>query len=250
MPQDIVLCRTLFNDVLKATSCRPWQLDNDFGWFLSPTCSDKTLRCSAYFCGRLECVQPCTALLSISLAPSQGCRSSSAAQACLAQVHFDCLYKGIDVASSRSARLLGGNRTIAEVHTFCSCPPILGITCLNVLGERFPMQASCILLCKRSCCGKRACSAEPIQCACAMHQAFAWSLAMQVAIRMRSLAQSLGLLCCSPYIPSFKPIAAVGRRLRSLEATHILSNGWLFAGMQFLVAYCCVFIQHDACTFV
>ena len=31
------------------------------------------------------------------------------------QVHFDCLYKGIDVASSRSARLLGGNRTIAEV---------------------------------------------------------------------------------------------------------------------------------------
>lgn len=184
------------------------------------------------------------------LHPSQGCRSSSAAQPCLAQVHFDCLYKGIDVASSRSARLLGGNRTIAEVHTFCSCPPILGITCLNVLGERFPMQTSCILHCKRSCCGKHACSAEPIQCACARHQAFAWSLAMQVAIRMRSLAQLLGLLCCDSFIPRSKPIAAVGRRRRSLEATHILSNGWLVAGLQFLVAYCCVLFQHDACTFV
>ncbi|KAK9835789.1 hypothetical protein WJX74_008084 [Apatococcus lobatus] len=33
-------------------------------------------------------------------------------------VHFDCLYKGIDVASSRSARLLGGNRTVAEPFEF------------------------------------------------------------------------------------------------------------------------------------
>lgn len=32
------------------------------------------------------------------------------------QVHFDTIYKGIDVASSRSARLLGGNRTLAEVR--------------------------------------------------------------------------------------------------------------------------------------
>lgn len=31
------------------------------------------------------------------------------------QVHYDCLYRGLDVVSSRSARLLGGNRTIAEV---------------------------------------------------------------------------------------------------------------------------------------
>lgn len=31
-------------------------------------------------------------------------------------VHFDCIYKGIDVVSSRQARLLGGNRTISEVR--------------------------------------------------------------------------------------------------------------------------------------
>mmetsp|Transcript_13403 Transcript_13403/g.33818 ORF Transcript_13403/g.33818 Transcript_13403/m.33818 type:complete len:247 (+) Transcript_13403:95-835(+) len=29
-------------------------------------------------------------------------------------VHYDCYFRGIDVVSSRSARLLGGNRTIAE----------------------------------------------------------------------------------------------------------------------------------------
>ena len=33
-------------------------------------------------------------------------------------VHFDCLFRGIDVVSSRSARLLGGNRTIAEPFQF------------------------------------------------------------------------------------------------------------------------------------
>lgn len=33
----------------------------------------------------------------------------------LSQVHFDCKFRGIDVVSSRSARLLGGNRSIAEV---------------------------------------------------------------------------------------------------------------------------------------
>ena len=33
-------------------------------------------------------------------------------------VHFDSLFRGIDVASSRSARLLGGNRTIAEPFVF------------------------------------------------------------------------------------------------------------------------------------
>ena len=31
-------------------------------------------------------------------------------------MHFDCIYRGIDVVSSRQARLLGGNRTISEVH--------------------------------------------------------------------------------------------------------------------------------------
>lgn len=33
-------------------------------------------------------------------------------------VHFDCLFRGIDAVSSRSARLLGGNRTIAEPYEF------------------------------------------------------------------------------------------------------------------------------------
>lgn len=33
-------------------------------------------------------------------------------------VHFDCLYRGIDVVSSRSARLLGGNRVVAEPFQF------------------------------------------------------------------------------------------------------------------------------------
>lgn len=36
----------------------------------------------------------------------------------LVTVHFDTIYKGIDVASSRSARLLGGNRTLAEPLSF------------------------------------------------------------------------------------------------------------------------------------
>jgi len=34
------------------------------------------------------------------------------------QVHFDCLYRGIDAVSSRYARTLGGNRTIAEPLQF------------------------------------------------------------------------------------------------------------------------------------
>lgn len=33
-------------------------------------------------------------------------------------VHFDCLFRGLDVASSREARLLGGNRTISEPYEF------------------------------------------------------------------------------------------------------------------------------------
>eukprot|EP00884_Botryococcus_braunii_P009076 jgi/Botrbrau1/1816/Bobra.146_1s0014.1 len=40
------------------------------------------------------------------------------------KVHFDCLYKGIDVASSRAARLLGGNRTVAEPFEFTAGQPI------------------------------------------------------------------------------------------------------------------------------
>lgn len=33
------------------------------------------------------------------------------------QVHFDCRFRGIDAVSSRYARTLGGNRTIAEVSS-------------------------------------------------------------------------------------------------------------------------------------
>ena len=36
----------------------------------------------------------------------------------LVTVHFDCLFRGIDVVSSRSARLLGGNRVVAEPLQF------------------------------------------------------------------------------------------------------------------------------------
>lgn len=31
-------------------------------------------------------------------------------------VHFDCMYKSLDVVSTRAARLLAGNRVVAEVH--------------------------------------------------------------------------------------------------------------------------------------
>lgn len=40
------------------------------------------------------------------------------------KVHFDAMYKGIDVASSRSARLLGGNRTLAEPLEFVAGKPV------------------------------------------------------------------------------------------------------------------------------
>lgn len=31
-------------------------------------------------------------------------------------VHFDCKYRGLSVVSTRTARVLGGNRTVAEVN--------------------------------------------------------------------------------------------------------------------------------------
>ena len=46
------------------------------------------------------------------------------------QVHFDCMYKGIDVVSSRQARLLGGNRTISEVRSLLRTI-IIGTTALQ-----------------------------------------------------------------------------------------------------------------------
>lgn len=50
-----------------------------------------------------------------SLLAKQHCAAPHCVVCCLGQVHFDCLYKGLDVASSRAARLLGGNRTVSEV---------------------------------------------------------------------------------------------------------------------------------------
>ena len=47
----------------------------------------------------------------------------------LSQVHFDCIFKTLTVVSSREAKLLGGNRTIAQVHTAISavqCVPMSG----------------------------------------------------------------------------------------------------------------------------
>ncbi|CAK0743738.1 hypothetical protein CVIRNUC_001493 [Coccomyxa viridis] len=42
------------------------------------------------------------------------------------KVHFDCMYKGIDVVSSRQARLLGGNRTISEPLEFVAGGAVAG----------------------------------------------------------------------------------------------------------------------------
>jgi hypothetical protein len=41
-------------------------------------------------------------------------------------VHFDCVYKGLVVVSSRSARLLGGNRTLAEPLEFVAGGTVSG----------------------------------------------------------------------------------------------------------------------------
>jgi peptidylprolyl isomerase len=42
-------------------------------------------------------------------------------------VHYDCIFRGLYVVSSRSARLLGGNRTIAEPFTFVVGQPVSGV---------------------------------------------------------------------------------------------------------------------------
>lgn len=44
------------------------------------------------------------------------------------QVHYDCRYRGIDVVSSRSARLLGGNRIIAQPLDFVAGEPVIVTT--------------------------------------------------------------------------------------------------------------------------
>ena len=41
-----------------------------------------------------------------------------------ATVHYDCLWSGLDVVSSRSARLLGENRTLSEPFEFIVGQPL------------------------------------------------------------------------------------------------------------------------------
>ena len=50
-------------------------------------------------------------------------------------VHFDVLYRGLDVASSRSARLLGANRTIAEPYSFVAGGPVGALSPRRPAGE-------------------------------------------------------------------------------------------------------------------
>ncbi|KAK9834017.1 hypothetical protein WJX81_003195 [Elliptochloris bilobata] len=42
------------------------------------------------------------------------------------KVHYDCVYKGLDVVSSRQSRLLGGNRTISEPFEFVAGAAVAG----------------------------------------------------------------------------------------------------------------------------
>jgi hypothetical protein len=44
-------------------------------------------------------------------------------------VHFDCKYRGLSVVSTRNARVLGGNRTVAEVRGagFANCGTVVDV---------------------------------------------------------------------------------------------------------------------------
>lgn len=49
--------------------------------------------------------------------------------------HFDCLYRGLDVVSTRSARLLGGNRTIAEPIEFIAGETLAALAAPKLDGD-------------------------------------------------------------------------------------------------------------------
>ena len=49
--------------------------------------------------------------------------------------HFDVLYRGIDVASTRSARLLGANRSLPEPFTFTVGGPVTAAAAKAAGGE-------------------------------------------------------------------------------------------------------------------
>ncbi len=54
------------------------------------------------------------------------------------QVHFDCLYKSLDVVSTRAARLLAGNRVVAEVWVDVSSICTVGF--FHIYSIYAPMQ--------------------------------------------------------------------------------------------------------------
>ncbi|MEO2192359.1 MAG: FKBP-type peptidyl-prolyl cis-trans isomerase, partial [bacterium] len=49
---------------------------------------------------------------------AEGTRSSPVAPGDTVTVHFDCIFRKIDAVSTRSARLLGANRVLAEPFSF------------------------------------------------------------------------------------------------------------------------------------
>lgn len=78
---------------------------------MMPVCAPKTPPLSrTCSCTPRAAANP--ALRYIDLAPGSGPEVAAGATV---TVHFDCIYKGIDAVSSRSARVLSGNRTLAEV---------------------------------------------------------------------------------------------------------------------------------------
>ena len=52
-----------------------------------------------------------------------------------AQVHYDCVYKGLDVVSSRQSRLLGGNRTISEPFEFVAGAAVAGVSPVKIVDS-------------------------------------------------------------------------------------------------------------------
>ena len=51
------------------------------------------------------------------------------------QVHYDCVYKGLDVVSSRQSRLLGGNRTISEPFEFVAGAAVAGVSPVKIVDS-------------------------------------------------------------------------------------------------------------------
>ena len=50
-------------------------------------------------------------------------------------VHFDVVWRGIDVSSSRAARLLGANRSLPEPYTFVVGAPVTAAAARKASGE-------------------------------------------------------------------------------------------------------------------